>query len=105
MRLKTQPIIHADPDSPLNNIDPQTWLAEILARISDHAICRLERISALELEELNWQHEHLGESAETTHLTRSDACELEVAAARCSIANDAAGSDLLLSRYNRSGRF
>ena len=33
----------------LNDIDPQAWLADVLARINDHAIHRLDRVAALEL--------------------------------------------------------
>jgi hypothetical protein len=36
----------------LNDVDPQTWLADVLARISDHAIHRLS-----ELLPWNWASE------------------------------------------------
>jgi transposase len=28
----------------LNDVDPQAWLADVLARINDHAIHRLDRL-------------------------------------------------------------
>jgi transposase len=28
----------------LNNIDPQAWLADVLARLNDHAIHRLDEL-------------------------------------------------------------
>jgi transposase len=34
----------------LNNVDPQAWLADVLARINDHAIHRID-----ELLPWNWQ--------------------------------------------------
>jgi hypothetical protein len=33
----------------LNDVDPQTWLADVLARINDHAIHRLDELLPLEL--------------------------------------------------------
>ena len=36
----------------LNDMDPQTWLADVLARINDHAIHRLD-----ELHTWNWAAE------------------------------------------------
>jgi hypothetical protein len=33
--------VHADPDAKLNDVDPQAWLADVLARIADHKIARL----------------------------------------------------------------
>jgi hypothetical protein len=34
----------------LNDVDPQAWLADVLARIADHTIQDLDQLSALELE-------------------------------------------------------
>lgn len=34
----------------LNNVDPQAWLADVLARIADHPATRLD-----ELQPWNWQ--------------------------------------------------
>ena len=34
----------------LNDIDPRAWLADVVARINDHAVHRLDRTLAVELE-------------------------------------------------------
>jgi hypothetical protein len=34
----------ADPDRPIENIDPQAWLPAILVRLNDHAIHRIDKL-------------------------------------------------------------
>ena len=45
--------LHADADrtAKLNDIDPQAWLADVLARIADMPQTRLARTAALELDD------------------------------------------------------
>ena len=36
--------LHPHPDRRLNNVDPQAWLADVLARIADHPATRLDEL-------------------------------------------------------------
>ena len=42
----------------LNDVDPQAWLADVLARVADHSVSRLD-----ELLPWNWQTARLGLAA------------------------------------------
>ena len=54
----------------LNDVDPQAWLADVLARVADHSVSRLD-----ELLPWNWQTARLGLAARWPTSTRSILCE------------------------------
>jgi hypothetical protein len=41
----------------MNGIDPQAWLADVLARINDHAIHRLDEPGRSRSSGVNWRHD------------------------------------------------
>jgi hypothetical protein len=45
----------------LNDIDPQAWLADVLARINDHAIHRLDQLvpwnGSRPTDHVSWRHD------------------------------------------------
>ena len=50
----------------LNDIDPQAWLADVLARINDHPVQTAGRASALELAKAHAEPRRSGVSQEDT---------------------------------------